>query len=561
MPIHALTPRLAEAGKIKIGGRAAKAKKAQKSGREYFPPVKYDEFHVTTLERDGPNFKDDEALMWHLRYYNAPPDLQARAATMSAEEKRKVFSQVKIREIPILLHSDNVDDVLRYDYVAYVGRQRSKMCDGRKCTQFEIIDGKRTGNEREIRCECPVGPSGLVSKRYWDKKTPKREDQICKPYAEFSCLINLPDAAGPGSLYKFRTTSFDSIRSLLGAIDSVRSYTGGVLTNVPCRLIMHVAKGRDERDRETKFWGVHLEMDRDVMEVLSKLRLVSSMRREIISGLPTPRALPGTTPMLPKADDADVSGEFFPPTDAIDAEYTERPKAQFDGEPPPDAPDEPPPGPTDAELQNARDAVTFLWSEYASKVEDRAAAYGQVCEEAGFPGRIRIETETDLQKLLKLQSFLEAKLAAMESEEAPDEEPFCNECGSVVDDLVEGPDGLPWCQSCIEGDLPEEDAGDDEPADEPDQDEPEAPDEPEEPDDGRDADQAEDDQAPLTQEDLLAKRRRATELWSRYSQQEDAKPFREIRKQLGAELLTSIETETNAASLDLFISGLERMIK
>lgn len=200
MPIKNLKPVLAEAGKIKIGGLGPKVT-SRTSGKEFRPPVKYDEFVITTTHRD-PNgdLIPDENLMRVLK---------------------KGKAEAKLRQIPILLHSDDIEEVFPSCYASYKGQQLFCRGDGEKATRWDITrDGKRTGKTNEIKCPCEL-----------------LESKACKPHATLNCMIRADQRAVAGAVHKWRTTSWNSIRRTLASLHQIKGLFG-TLRNIPLRLKM-----------------------------------------------------------------------------------------------------------------------------------------------------------------------------------------------------------------------------------------------------------------------------------------------------------------------------------
>jgi len=56
----------------------------------------------------------------------------------------------------------------------------------------------------------------------------------CKPNGILSVILK--DAPQLGGVYKFRTTSFNSIRSILSSMFFIQSLTGGILANIPLKM-------------------------------------------------------------------------------------------------------------------------------------------------------------------------------------------------------------------------------------------------------------------------------------------------------------------------------------
>lgn len=192
--IKGITPRLAEAGKIKIGGKGEIRK--SNSGGEYRLPQKYDHFVLTKTQRDesGDLIIDTELMN------SLPKD-----------------SDGEIRTIPIILHADDIDDVFPTSYASYDGKKI--LCRG---------DGEE-GEHREkgpVKCDpetCPIFQNT-------DPKKPK-----CKPNGTLHCSIRVADRAVAGALHYWRTTSLISVQRMLGSLLNIQN-TVGVLRNIPLLL-------------------------------------------------------------------------------------------------------------------------------------------------------------------------------------------------------------------------------------------------------------------------------------------------------------------------------------
>lgn len=216
-----LTPRIAELGKIKIGGKSEQVRKTG-GGREWRAPEKYDHFVITTLERNkSDQLVPDERLMDSLIQENGDRD-------------------GKLRQIPIYLLSDNIDEVLLSRYVLYKGRKRVAYCDGDTATWFYGKNEQALSPPRSIPCD------GEHEKNGW------------KIHTALNCVI-ASGSARFGGVYKFRTTSVISTEQLYGGLLHIQSLTGGVLTGIPMHLIvrpMQVTPG----GKETTVYVCHLEL-------------------------------------------------------------------------------------------------------------------------------------------------------------------------------------------------------------------------------------------------------------------------------------------------------------
>lgn len=205
-----LQPRLAEVGKIKIGGKGEERK--TKAGGTFRIPAKFDHFVVTATERtkEG-NFKIDNELMDKL---GGEP-----------------------RELSIRLLFDNIDMNFFTELQFYSGRKLLCHGDGETATRTYnkagedviLVDGKnekkatvKEGDIKIVRCNpdtCPIFKDGK-----------------CKPTGILSCALS--DSMELGGVYRFRTHSWNSISSILAALEFFASNTKGVLTGLPLKMKM-----------------------------------------------------------------------------------------------------------------------------------------------------------------------------------------------------------------------------------------------------------------------------------------------------------------------------------
>jgi len=130
-----LTPRLAEVGKIKIGGKGETRKKTNGNGT-YQLPVKYDHFVITKTERgnDG-NFVPDLELMGKIDPKENWKDGQT-------------FGQPK--EIPIIFLFDDIDMNFRTEYAYYQGAKCMCRGDGETAERLYLKAGKQNTLEGKI---------------------------------------------------------------------------------------------------------------------------------------------------------------------------------------------------------------------------------------------------------------------------------------------------------------------------------------------------------------------------------------------------------------------------
>ena len=223
--LKTLKPRLVELGKIKIGKKEDNARTSQ-SGKSWRAPEKLDHFHVTTLERDARgDLKNDDGLMAQLAEAHASPD-------------------GKLREIPIAVQSDEIEEILLANYVWYDGKRAVARCDGQNCTWLR----DRNGNQISKTVPCDGEHEKL------DEKGNRR----FKPHGTFHCVI-ASGGARWGGVYKFRTTSQITIEQLYGCLVHLKSLTGGVLQGLPLSLVVRPMQVAPQ-GKATTVYVVHVEL-------------------------------------------------------------------------------------------------------------------------------------------------------------------------------------------------------------------------------------------------------------------------------------------------------------
>jgi hypothetical protein len=189
--IKNLLPGLPERGKIKIGvkGKAVQSRK----GTTFQPPEKLDHFVVTTLERgpDG-NFVRDPAI--HGMIGDTP------------------------RRIPITLLYNDIDLNFQSRYACYQGRRLWCAGDGEAAIR-QLPNGPQT-----VSCTCE-----RIDFDY------KGSDK-CKFNGTLSVMIR--GAGGLGGVWKFRTTSVNTVRNLTGSLQLIKAASGGVLAGLDLDLVL-----------------------------------------------------------------------------------------------------------------------------------------------------------------------------------------------------------------------------------------------------------------------------------------------------------------------------------
>lgn len=273
MMIKGLTPALPEKGKIKVGMKGAVIK--SRAGNEFQPPVKLDHFIVTGLDRDQTgNYRRDEAV--HSLLGDKPKD------------------------IPVRLLYD--DPILNFPtrYACYNGKVLWCSGDGEVAARL-TEDGK---NRTAVCCPCPRKEQDYTGK---DK---------CKMNGNLAALID--GVGGVGGVYKFRTTSYNSITGLLSSLAFIKSVTGGVLANIPLNLTVRPKQAMTPDGQQATIYVVGAEYTGDIRELqqighkIALERATTHMSIDLIENEARRLLAAPIDAPLPGDDNADIVEEFYP---------------------------------------------------------------------------------------------------------------------------------------------------------------------------------------------------------------------------------------------------------
>lgn len=197
MMIKNLCPGLMEMGKIKIGNKGAVRQSS--SGGTWQAPQKLDHFLITTMERGKDNnFLLDEQL--HRRFGEAP------------------------KEIPVRLIYDDIALDFATRYICYYGKTVYCSGDG-ECAQRL----KKDGSYETVSCPCHRQDPKFAG----DDGKGKGK---CKINGILSTIIDGADSVG--GVWKFRTTSYNSVVGIMSSLALIQRITGGRLAGIP--LLMTV---------------------------------------------------------------------------------------------------------------------------------------------------------------------------------------------------------------------------------------------------------------------------------------------------------------------------------
>jgi len=217
MMIQNIIPKLAEVGKIKIGGKAE-----TKTPTGHLLPEKWDHFEIATL------MKDDEGRL-----------------EMDDELNEIIGKDCKSLDIYLCYDSPSMNIPTYYSWFA-----KSKLV----CMGNGVVATKtqEDGSKVEKRCnpkECPV---------YANKK--------CKPYGRLSVI--LADSNRIGGVYVFRTTSWNSLRNILSSMSFIRTITGGVLAGLPLTMrLLPMSVVPKDLGRNVKIYVVNIEFSGAMQEL------------------------------------------------------------------------------------------------------------------------------------------------------------------------------------------------------------------------------------------------------------------------------------------------------
>lgn len=279
--IRGITPRLSEGGKIKIGRKGEWAR----SGK-FQLPQKLDHFLVTTMEREeSGNFAINTEIM------DALPQ----------------GADGKVREIPIVLHSDDIDEVFPTSYARYAGRTCACRGDGETATQWEVKEGRRTGATKSKDCPC--------DQREMD---PPR----CKPTGVLHCSIAIEGLAVAGSVYKWRTTSIISIQEMIGSLLHIKQ-TCGVFRGLPLTLCLKPVRVNPKGAPQSTVYTGYVELRAKDLQTVQQQALQMAQMRQALQcddqrNLQAYRALLSDPSEDNETDveQRDIADEFYPPVDA-----------------------------------------------------------------------------------------------------------------------------------------------------------------------------------------------------------------------------------------------------
>ena len=200
-----IAPGLAEVGKIKIGEKGRIVK--DKDGKPKFQlPVKLDHFKIKKLERgDDNNFIEDVELQ----------------DKILADTTNK-----SLKSIPVYLLFDEIEKNIQSRYVCFYKGSLFCSGDGERAEQI-TKDPKlrKTQPTEERNCPCEK-----LSSDWHDPKS------RCKLSMCLSVMI--PASEHLGGIYKFRSTSYNSYKQLIGSMLMIKQFAGQRLAGILMNLVV-----------------------------------------------------------------------------------------------------------------------------------------------------------------------------------------------------------------------------------------------------------------------------------------------------------------------------------
>lgn len=281
MNVQGITPSLFETGKVKIG---RKGSTRQGQNGPYQLAEKLDHFLVTTTIRGSDNnFLEDTALM----------------------DSLKKDSDGKLRRIPITLLYDDLGLNFQSQYKSYIGKTLFCSGDGVNANRAfsSKTDRTKVGGYEPCKCICERAEFGYQGK---DK---------CKITGRLQFIIR--GAERIGGVHIFRTTSRNSVVSMLSSLSMIQRITNGHMAGIPLELVVSPKLTTDPEGKQQTIYVVSIEFMGSMQvlqETVHQLHLanaeygiqigrIEEEARALLSAQPSP---------FPDELDDDDHTEFFP---------------------------------------------------------------------------------------------------------------------------------------------------------------------------------------------------------------------------------------------------------
>ena len=188
-------------------GRISIGRVVEKSGKRV--PEKDDEFTITSQVQTRGN------------WVNHPVDAELRKSVEPANGNASSNAHAKLRSIPVRLLFDDPVLNLRTNYSLFDRKTGRPLCVG----NGETCRRSTSAGIQTLECASPEGCQ-------------LGADQGCKPYGRLNVRIDVAcdDQTDELGSFVFRTTGFNSIRTLAARLQYFQAITGGKLSAMPLEL-------------------------------------------------------------------------------------------------------------------------------------------------------------------------------------------------------------------------------------------------------------------------------------------------------------------------------------
>lgn len=165
----------------------------------------------------------------------------------------------KIRSIPIRLLFDEPDLNFRAEYNLFDRATGRPICvgNGETC--------RRRNDEGIANLPCPA-PDGC----------PLAKGGACKPYGRLNVVIGDDDPLGS---FIFRTTGFNSIRTLAARLQYFKAISGNRLSCMPLELKLRGKSTRQSRGTAIFYVDITLRSDQSIEEAITEAKRIEEQRQ------------------------------------------------------------------------------------------------------------------------------------------------------------------------------------------------------------------------------------------------------------------------------------------
>jgi hypothetical protein len=322
--IKLIEPRPSVRGYIKIG----RTVKGVGQRGAYTRPEKHDHFEITTSYREEQTQTEGENLELDRELIDRIIALGGDSIPLcgGCDRSRALgYPKGLPQRLPVYLPSDEVETALPH-WLAYY-RGRARFCHGDGVTAARLTEKKDARGQPVFADPRPWQPCGNTC--------PDLQARRCKPQGILRLCLGVQQSVG--SVYEFRTTSWNSLRSLLGSIEWIRGITGGVIQFLPLFLDLRPITVRPKEGRPSRAWVVALDY------IGTPTQLAQAVAGELTSYAQARATLTRLTARIDAQLEtpevaAAVEAEFYSPDQVIDGELDDE-GAEAPGEQPAGTPE------------------------------------------------------------------------------------------------------------------------------------------------------------------------------------------------------------------------------